>query len=95
MKIKSITIIGRRWFHRGPGNTYHSATVLVNGEVKARVAFCYGYDSQYQYTGMEALSKAGILKDWDQQKSSPWSYCDKRGIAFHAEASDVQCKKDL
>lgn len=93
--MKSVTIIGRRWFHRGPGNTYHSATVLVDGEVKARVDFTYGYGNQYEYSGMAALAKAGFCADWESQKTSPWSYFDKKGVKYHAEVADVERKKDL
>ena len=33
-KVDSILVVGRRWFRRGPGNTYHSVNIYVNGKYK-------------------------------------------------------------
>lgn len=30
--IKTLEVIGKRWFQRSYGNTYHTATIIVNGE---------------------------------------------------------------
>jgi hypothetical protein len=95
MKIKSITLIGRRWFDRGPGHTCHSVTVLVNGEEKARMDFAYGSGTQFEYSGMSMLAEAGICADFEAAKTLPSLYCSTHGIKYHAEAADVQRKKDL
>lgn len=95
MKTRSITVIARRWFHRGPGNTYHSCEALIDGMPVAKVDFCYGYGNQYEYSAFSALNKAGFCKDWDAQKDSPWRYCERKGIMYHSSVSDVQRKKDL
>lgn len=94
-KIKSIVIICRRWFNRGPGNSYHSCTAYVDGKAMARIDFCYGYGNQYEYTAMQKLSELGIIKGWDNQKDSPWGYCDRNGIAYSTECCDVTRKSDL
>jgi hypothetical protein len=90
----SITIIGRRWFDKVNGNTYHSCECLVNGEVVAYVPFSYGYDSAYEYSGMKKLAELGYLPDFTSQ-SIPWRYCEDNRIKYHRTHSDVNRKKDL
>lgn len=44
---KNITIIGRRWFDRKYGNTYHSVSVWVDGEFIGKNPYEYGYGDHY------------------------------------------------
>lgn len=90
----SITIVGRRWFDRVNGNTYHSCECLINGNVVARVEFEYGYGDSYQYSGMKKLAALGYLPGFDSN-SVPWRYCEERGINYYCTHSDVSRKKDL
>lgn len=90
----SITIIGRRWFDSKNGNTYHSCECLVNGKHVATVDFAYGYERQYEYSGMNRLNELGYLPDLTPQ-TVIWRYCEDRGIAYHATHTDVNRKKDL
>ncbi len=90
----SITIIGRRWFDRVNGNTYHSCECLINGQPVANVPFSYGYGNQYEYSAMNKLAELGYLPGYDSQTVA-WRYCEDRGIAYHATHSDVNRKKDL
>lgn len=98
-KIKSIVIIGRRWFHRGSGNTYHSFTALDDGKEVARENFAYGYGNQYEWNAQCALDRAGLLpglKRFDNGSTeSMYTYCERNGIAYHSQVVDVQRKKDL
>ena len=98
-KPKSVSIIGRRWFNRGPGNTYHSVKAVVDGEVKAAVDFAYGYGDQYLETGWTALEKAGAVpvRPRNERGNTPavWAWCEEQGIALHYEAADVSRRKDL
>jgi hypothetical protein len=99
MKTKSITIIGKRWFERVNGNTYHSVIALVNGEEVVNVGFEYGYGSQYEWTAATELDKKGFLPGLEHYKNggteSLWSYCEKNKIKYSQFVSDVQRKKDL
>lgn len=91
--IKSITIIGRRWFDRTYGNTYHSVTALIDGEAVYHNPFNYGYGDNYQYTAWYALIKQGLIDA--KENDTPWYWCDKHGIKLFTSVSDVQRKKDL
>ena len=46
-KIKSITILGRKWWDKQNGNTYNTAQIMVNGETVGKTPFQYGYGDHY------------------------------------------------
>lgn len=98
-KVKSISVIGRRWFDRVNGNTYHSATTLVNGEPGPSVPYQYGYGSQYEYNAAMELDKAGIIQLENYGEGRPreslWRYCDRNKIAYSSQVFDLQRKKDV
>lgn len=93
-KGDSVTVIGRRWFDRGPGNTYHSVQVLVNGEIVYQNPFEYGYESAYIQTAMKWLAaNYKMPKKFDEQ-SPMWRLRD-HGILVVTSVADVNRKKDL
>ena len=97
---KVIHIHGRKWFEKVNGNTYHSVTVWVDGEQVHRTDFEYGYGSQYLWTATVALKNEGFLPGIKGHEKgghleSLWRYCERKGIKFVDEVTDVQRKKDL
>lgn len=95
---KSILITGRRWFHKGPGNTYHSAKAYVDGQCVASIDYSYGYGNQYEWNMWIALSLKGIVnpeKFPNGGTESPFRYCDRHNITYATEVCDVQRKQDL
>lgn len=98
-KTRSITIIGRRWFQRGPGNTYHAVDILVDGKQVHSVGFRYGYGDMYNQTAREWLNANGYLPCIENLDGTPgeslWRYCERSGINFVDTVTDVPRKKDL
>lgn len=97
-KVRSITVLGRRWFDRRHGNTYFSAQILVNGAAVHRIDYEYGYGDQYLQEAFEWLDKRGHTSRERYSYGGselPRMYCERKGIDFHAEASDVSRKRDL
>lgn len=98
-KIDSITIIGKRWFDRINGNTYFSATGLINGKQVVKIDFDYGYGDQYIWEIFYKLDKLNLLPDVKKYNNGSiealWSYCDRNKIEYYATVSDVKRKKDL
>jgi hypothetical protein len=99
-KIRSITIIGRRWFRKSAGNSYCSATVLINGVVVCRVAKTSGYGNYYEQISWEKLESIGFCTDrckniQNGSSEPPWTYCQRKKIDYHREALDVAREKDL
>ena len=98
-KPKSITIIGRRWFQKTNGNTYHSAEIVVNGEQVHKIDYAYGYDQKYSYNAKLWLTEHGYLPGIHEKPGTPgeslWRYCERLGITLVDTVSDVRRKRDL
>jgi hypothetical protein len=90
--MKNITILGRRWFDKTYGNTYHSVRAIVDGEEVVSVPFHYGYGDQYQQTAYNELVKVGALQEGIASLSL---YCREHDIALYTDVVDVVKKKDL
>lgn len=89
---EQITIIGRRWFQKTYGNTYHTVEVYVNGELVEKSPETYGYDSQYVQTAHEILNKSGHFKgDYGDFSQAQKDHRDK----FVISVTDVNREKDL
>lgn len=97
-----FTIIGRRWFEKTNGNTYHSVEVYdESGKQIVRVPLAYGYGDQYRQTALDALVMLGI---YPNTRASHGGYECYRRFNFSKESggdgnlfsvSDVARKKDL
>ena len=85
-------IIGRRWFQKTYGNTYHSVTVIQDGETVGRVDCAYGYGDQYIQTAHELLVGAGkFAGDYGDFCADRLEHRDRYTITV----SDVARQKDL
>ena len=98
-KPKNITVMGRRWFNRGPGNTYHSVVVAADGVTVATVPFAYGYGSMYLQTAADVAEAAGLMPGREHHvnggaESLRW-YCRRNGITFSDDVCDVYARRDL
>ncbi len=101
LKAKSsITVIGRRWFQRTYGNTYHTAEILIDGISVHKTAKTYGYGSCYEQSAAEWLESAGVLKLKRYPVSGGteplWQAVRERmGLAWSSIAQDVSRERDL
>jgi hypothetical protein len=94
-KGDNIVVIGKRWFDRINGNTYHSVAIIVNGESVAYLPFQYGYDDQYRQTAQKWLTKNySMPKKYDTEHDPLWRIRE-HGIVVNFSVSDVSRKKDL
>lgn len=91
-KPQHITVIGRRWFERVNGNTYHSVSVYVDGDLLERVPFTYGYGSQFEQSASDVLANAGLVPKGTYTLSR---YFREHNVSYVCEVSDVARKKDL
>ena len=55
----SLHIEGRRWFNRGPGNTYHSVRIFKDGAQLAYLPMQYGYGDQFLQSALDWLKANG------------------------------------
>lgn len=58
----SMHIEGRRWFHKGPGNTYHSVRIFKDGALLVCLPYQYGYGEQWIETALEWLEANGHIQ---------------------------------
>lgn len=92
---KSITVIGRRWFQRTYGNTYHTAEIIVDGVTAHKTPREYGYGDSYADTAFRWLLENNIVPA-AQDRSCHWQHLrDDLGIAYTYRAVDVERQKDL
>lgn len=93
MKLKkndTITVLGRRWFEKTNGNTYHSVKVCINGNEIGYEPFNYGYGSQYLQTAVELVNEK-----LDTKIEFPLWKLKEKGINLIENVVDVPRKKDL
>jgi len=92
--VQNIIVVGRRWFERTNGNTYHSAEIYVNGHMVHKIGFTYGYGSQYEWNAFEWLKTNGYIKTLPY-RCCPSTYCRENGIVWNSTVTDVKRKRDL
>lgn len=98
-KVRAIAVIGRRWFQKTNGNTYHSVAIYVNNEFVFRNPYECGYGNHWEQTAQEWLEKNGYLPGLEKYQYGGSEllsvYCVNRGIKYVRDVTNVQRKKDL
>lgn len=92
--VKTVTVIGRRWFDRTYGNTYFSAQILIDGVPVEGIDYEYGYGDQYAWEAIGKAEKAGLIPPREEGEPN-WMWAERTGIALHCAVSDVSRKRDL
>ena len=92
-EFKSLKVIGKRWFQKSYGNTYHSVSIIVDDVEVSYIPFRYGYESSYEQTAAKWLQDNGYIPA--SFSGTLWSYFDEINIPFFSIAYDVSRKKDL
>ena len=98
--VRSLTVIGRRWFDRRYGNTYFSAVGIINGKSEAIIDYEYGYGNHFEDRIVEELERQGklpfITRHANGSRNGPISLlCRENGVEYVCTVSDVARKKDL
>jgi hypothetical protein len=93
-EFKTLEILGRRWFQRSGGNTYHTAEIVVDGEVVHKTGKAYGYGDQYVQSAAAWLAANGYVSPLWAGKPL-WQLRDEYGIKYRAEAINVPRERDL
>lgn len=97
-KIKTITVIGKRWFDKTYGNTYCSARVYFDNVEVCKVPWTYGYGNFYEQAASERVEKLGLLKDHRitdlNNRESLYAYAARNNIEYMSHHSDG-LKRDM
>jgi hypothetical protein len=97
-KIDSIHVVGRRWFQRTYGNTYHVADIYVNDKLVHTTPMEYGYGDQFQWTAAQWLEDNGYIKRERSKNGScdpMWVVAERMGFKYSYEVYDVRRQRDL
>jgi len=95
-KMRTLVLIGRRWFNRTFGNTYHSVEIIVDGKQIHKIDYAYGYGSQWEYNACVWLTDNKYLPGRETKVGeSLWCYCERMGIEYVITCTDVPRKKNL
>lgn len=84
-------IEGRRWFQRGPGNTYHSVRIYRDGQPIAHLPYQYGYGDQFLQTALDWMKEHGHAPS-DAQYGTQYL---REVLHSSYSVSDVGRKSDL
>lgn len=93
-KGDTIQVLGKKWFDKVNGNTYHSVAVYVNNEFVGKNDFEYGYDRQYEETGRKILEQHYNMPNGMGETDSLWRL-NNYGVKVLSNACNVSRKKDL
>jgi hypothetical protein len=97
-KPHTIEIVGRRWFQKTYGNTYHTVEVYLNGQFAYKSGRTYGYGDQYVQTAFAWLESAEIVsleRYSNGATQPPWQWAQDHGVHLTYRAIDVPRQKDL
>lgn len=99
MEITSILVIGRRWFQKSYGNTYHTFEIHLNGTFLYRSDPVYGYGDQFEFNALDFLVSRGYL---DVPRGAHGGFtkllslaCRDAGISYEVTVVDVPRERDL
>jgi len=92
-KGDTVFVIGRRWFDRANGNTYHTAEVEVNGQFVGKSRMTYGYGDNYLETAKEILLEKYDFPRGMTERSPLWQLRDN-GVVLNKSVIDG-LKRDL
>lgn len=93
--MQTLTIIGRRWFQKTYGNTYHSAIAVMDGVTVLNTGRHYGYGDQYLQTAFEQLEAKGLIQPPKEPREAIWQWAERAGVALTYTATDVSRERDL
>lgn len=88
LSLKTVNIVGKKWFDRVNGNTYNSVAVTVNqglkNEFSFRLPITYGYGEYYVQRTIEHLVLIGAVESYNlfhrmqlDRKINVFSYCEE------------------
>ena len=91
MSKPQIVIVGRRWFQKSYGNTYHTVTIYMPDGTKIESGQHYGYGEQYTQTATTLIYKH--LGEPEPVKSPFWALRERFDVDYRA--IDVPRMRDL
>lgn len=92
---RTLRIVGRRWFQKTYGNTYHTAEIILDGKTIHKTPISYGYGDQYLTSAVEWLQRVGLLPDNITGHIGTRYLREESGYEFSYDVQDVPRQRDL
>lgn len=89
-----LSIVGRRWFNRRVGQSFHAVDVYLNDQLIGQSGVVYGYDNAYMQTGIEIAIANGKLPPLGDREP-PWQWAERIGLTINYLVDDVRRRRDL
>lgn len=95
--VKSLQIVGRRWFRRGIGGTYCTASIYINDKLVHETPIQGGSGEHYLTLAKDWLLRNGYLAGLlDDPRDPLWTIRDKHPeVQLSYYAFDVKRERDL
>jgi len=100
MKYKHILEVNaKEWFDKANGNSYFSATIVIDDKQIADLRFQYGYGDSYLDAANDELDKMGVIdnprKGASNMRESLWRYCQDNNVKLISHKQENCLKRDL
>jgi len=96
MNIQTIKVSAKEWFDKVNGNSYFSATILINYGLKSctiiKLPMQYGYGDQYKHEVFDVLQEKNLIPI--QKGFYSQYYSDNNITVTHTKKENCK-KKDL
>ena len=93
---KSIDIIGKLWWRRGYGGTYHTAHIYVDGQKVHVTPEMGGGGNQYLEAATQWLEDEGYIPTRPSRREPGWAWIrDTLNIPLNYYSEDVKRRRDL
>jgi hypothetical protein len=96
--IKSIIIIGRKWWRKTLGGFYHSSVIFINGKFWKKIPCCHGGGTMYLQNATQNIAEEKILplkKNPHGGYESLIYFCKDNNIYLEYFDIEVPRKRDL
>ena len=93
--IKKLEVRGRRWWRRGAGGMYCTASIYINDKLVHTTPMQGGSGDHYLTLAMDWLRRQGYLEGLLDERDPIWLLRDKHGIDLQYGAVDVRRERDL
>ena len=96
-----LEVNAKEWFDKSAGNSYFSATILLDDINIADLPFQYGYGDHYLDMAMQEIKKLMLHGDKALQKAfkanggALWSFCDNNKVKLVSHKQENCLKREL
>lgn len=93
--LKTVHVVGRRWYRRTYGGVYCTVDIYINGKLAAHLSPQYGYGDHYMTLALDWLKRNDYIPPQYKDAHALWWLQDKMDFKLTNEVHDVKRERDL